>query len=114
MRISDWSSDVCSSDLPIFARNRPMSFELMNRVQIDEITGGRDMAIARWLDAFDSFHRLSDEAAALSIGAALHPNAPLEDRYSATGLTRAFLPKQAHENWDRDTPHKKQTPTPQR
>src|SRR3546814_5371796 len=88
MRISDWSSDVCSSDLPIFARNRPMSFELMNRVQIDEITGGRDMAIARWLDAFDSFHRLSDEAAALSIGGALHLNAPMEDRYSDTGLDR--------------------------
>ena len=48
-----------------------MSFELMNRVQIDEITGGRASAIARWLDAFDTFHRLSDEAAALSVGGAL-------------------------------------------
>src|SRR3546814_16587399 len=86
-----------------------MSFELMNRVQIDEIPGGRDMAIARWLDAFDSFHRLSEEAAALSIGGALHLNAPMEDRYSYTGLPRAFLSNVDHANWDRDKPRNHQT-----
>src|SRR3546814_8492068 len=87
-----------------------MSFELMNRVQIDEITGGRDMAIARWLDAFDSFHRLSDEAAALSIGGALHLNAPMKDRYSDTGLSRAFLSNVDHEYWDRETHRKIKMP----
>ncbi|MBK9003565.1 MAG: hypothetical protein IPM41_06790 [Sphingomonadales bacterium] len=80
-----------------------MSFELMNRVQIDEITGGRDLAIARWLDAFDSFHRLSDEAAGLSIGGALSLSAPSGDRYNDTGLTRAFLAKTDHEAYDRET-----------
>ncbi|MFD1960616.1 DUF4942 domain-containing protein [Novosphingobium panipatense] len=80
-----------------------MSFELMNRVQIDEITAGRDLAIVRWLDAFDSFHRLSDEAAGLSIGGALSLTAPSGDRYNDTGLTRAFLAKADHETYDRET-----------
>ena len=70
-----------------------MSFELMNRVQIDEITAGRDMAIERWLDAFDSYHRLTDEAAALSIGGAFALSAPMGDRYTDTALTRAVTRK---------------------
>lgn len=80
-----------------------MSFELMNRVQIDEITAGRDMAIERWLDAFDSYHRLTDEAAALSIGGAFALSAPMGDRYTDTALTRAFLAKTDHEHYDRET-----------
>lgn len=87
-----------------------MSFELMNRVQIDEITAGRDMAIARWLDAFDSFHRLSDEAAAMCVGGSLALNAPTGDRYNDTGLTCAFLAKIDHDHYDRETGRKMITP----
>src|SRR3546814_13664590 len=34
----------------------------------------------------------------------------MEDRYSDTGLTRAFLSKVDHENWDRDTHRKIKMP----
>lgn len=77
-----------------------MTQELMHRAQIDEITGNRSAAIDKWLAAYDNFHTLTREAAALCVGGAVGLNA---DRYTDNGLTLAFLATRDHEQRDPET-----------
>jgi predicted RNA methylase len=80
-----------------------MSNEIMNRVQIDEITAGRDGTISKWLEAYDSFHALTAEAGGLCFAGAISLPTPSDDRYSDSALTRAFHTTSDHEIRDRDT-----------
>ena len=80
-----------------------MTNELMNRVQIDEITAGRDAAIAKWLEAYDSFHALTDAANGLCFAGGISLPIPADDRYSDSGLTRAFHCAAPHNTRDRET-----------
>ncbi|MCW2339120.1 putative RNA methylase [Sphingobium sp. B2D3A] len=80
-----------------------MSNDLMQRVQIDEITAGRAQAIALWMDAYDNFHSLTAKAAQLCVGGAVSLPAHMGDRYNDTGLTRAFLSDKDHEERCRET-----------
>lgn len=80
-----------------------MGQDLMQRVQIDEITAGRTLAIECWLEAYDSCHALTAKAATLSAGGGISLPVPSIDRYSDTGLTRAFLSTEEHVTTDRET-----------
>ena len=68
-----------------------MSTFLAVRAQIDTITAGRTLAIAKWMDAYDAYHALTDEAGRLCVGGAISLPAPNMDRYTDTALTGAFL-----------------------
>lgn len=68
-----------------------MSTQLAMRVQIDGITAGRTRAIAKWIEAYDAHHTLTEEAASLCIGGAINLPAPQGGRYTDTALTEAFL-----------------------
>jgi protein-L-isoaspartate O-methyltransferase len=76
--------------------------ELMQRVQINEITAGRDHAIGQWLAAYDSFHHLTADAASASVGGAISLLCPTDDRYGDTSTTRAFLSRADHVSHDRE------------
>lgn len=80
-----------------------MSNELMNRVQINEITGGRDQAIAKWMMAYDAYHQLTKEAASLSIGGAVNLQVPQAGRYEDAAITEAFLSSKPHHKRDHET-----------
>src|SRR3546814_7441132 len=59
MRISDWSSDVCSSDLPIFVRRATVAHEVAHLAHMDhspafharhaDIYGGDPVPARQWL-----------------------------------------------------------------
>lgn len=68
-----------------------MTTQLAMRAQIDEITAGRTLAIAKWLEAYDTHHTLTNEAARLCVGGAIALPAPRGDRYNDTSLTEAFF-----------------------
>lgn len=79
-----------------------MSAEIMQRVQVDEITGERSTAIAHWLRAYDEFHAATKAAAEASIGGkvGLTIGSP---RYDDDRLTKAFLATGEIELYDRGT-----------
>lgn len=57
---------------------------------IEDLTAGRDRAIALWLESYDTLHANMDAAAAASIGGRIGLQTP-DDRYSDSRVTRAFL-----------------------
>src|SRR3546814_2633645 len=61
MRISDWSSDVCSSDLEVFANRRPARepVEIHLEIFVDRMSGGRRAAGRRIL----TIHGVGETAA---------------------------------------------------
>lgn len=77
-----------------------MTYEIMERARVDEITGGRSIAIAHWLRAYDQFHESTAAAAIASIGGAIPFTVPVDDRYADTGLARAFVAHGAQKEWD--------------
>src|SRR3546814_6032271 len=50
MRISDWSSDVCSSDLDWFKFGKPVASRIVDRhVRSESYTPGQVFALVRWV-----------------------------------------------------------------
>lgn len=45
-----------------------MSNELVESIKLDAIVAGRNAAIQKWMETYDTFHVLTNEAAMLSIG----------------------------------------------
>ncbi|MCW2393520.1 DUF4942 domain-containing protein [Sphingobium sp. B11D3A] len=72
---------------------------------IEDLTKGRDRAIALWLDAYDTLHANIDAAAAASIGGKIALHAPSRDRYDSSerDVTIAFLATGGASYRDRDT-----------
>lgn len=68
-----------------------MSFEIMQRAQVDEITAGRTAAIGHWMRAYDQFHEATAAAAAASIGGAIGLSIPMGNRHDDDSLARAFV-----------------------
>src|SRR3546814_16687582 len=59
MRISDWSSDVCSSDLVVAEGAEPYPFLLQREIQVDGAVGGHPGKVDRrviLLAAIDIIH----------------------------------------------------------
>ncbi|WP_206245860.1 DUF4942 domain-containing protein [Novosphingobium terrae] len=82
-----------------------MSFEIANRIQISEITAGRDEAITKWLAAYDSFHTLTTDAGKICIGGGINLTCGSRgvNRDGDTSLTQAFLSRADHVVHDRET-----------
>ncbi|NMN07523.1 MULTISPECIES: DUF4942 domain-containing protein [unclassified Novosphingobium] len=80
-----------------------MGYDLAQRAQIDEITAGRSQAIDCWMEAYDSFHSLTQKAAKLCVGGAISLPAPTNDRYADAALSCAFLSGADHVFRERET-----------
>src|SRR3546814_174847 len=73
MRISDWSSDVCSSDLGVVAENLP-EFEERDRLDEIESVSRRNPALGEFVSDPRSMAMASDDIGALdALSAALSP-----------------------------------------
>src|SRR3546814_1161327 len=68
MRISDWSSDVCSSDLKARAARAPLALDLPERQVILDEQGG--IAEIRVRDRLDSMRLIEDYMIAANVAAA--------------------------------------------
>lgn len=80
-----------------------MTTQLASRAQIDEITAGRDLAISKWVEAYDTHHALVEAASTCCVGGSIVLSAPTEDRWSDVSLTRAFLKTGSVTEYDRKT-----------
>lgn len=90
-----------------------MSAEIMKRVQVDEITGGRTNAIGHWLRAYDEFHAATSAAAEASIGGKIGLTIG-GSRYDDDRLTKAFMATGEIERRDRETGHRSTIPARER
>ncbi len=83
------------------ADGAPEGQALAVMANIEDLTAGRDRAIALWLESYDTLHANMDAAAAASIGGRIGLQTP-DDRYSDSRVTRAFLVSGETRRYDRE------------
>src|SRR3546814_14351564 len=71
MRISDWSSDVCSSDLPTALLTRDMRFDLLALRSVLGLSVGGAVGIGMALDGFGAWSLVGQQLTQQAIIAAV-------------------------------------------
>lgn len=82
---------------------QPTGQALATLANIDDLTEGRDRAIALWLDTYDTLHTNAAAAGAASIGGNIGFTAPDTGRSRDAYLTAALLSTATHRSFDRAT-----------
>lgn len=82
--------------------DQPTSTALATLANIDDLTEGRERAIALWLDAYDTLHANTEAAGRASIGGAIALSAGY-DRNERDKVTPAFLNILTKSHRDRET-----------